>query len=128
MPQNLLFFLIFSLFCSFAPTCICFSFSFLFFFFFSVCVGIFSNFSILSFNSLKLFFFKVVYTYNKAQKESLWHKTLFECLLYIPLSFVSTCIRVFFFLGLSFPFLCGYFQTLQSLFKDLNLRSLLITN
>ena len=68
-----------------------------FFFFFSVCVGIFSNFSILSFNSHKLVFFEVVYTYNKAQKESLWHKTLFECLLYIPLSFVSTCIRFIFF-------------------------------
>ena len=35
--------------------------------------------------------------------------------------------RVFFFC-LSFPFVCGYFQTLQSLFKDLNMRSLSITN
>ena len=114
MPQNLLFFpyIFLLLFCSFAPTCICFSFSFLFslsFFFFFWCVWIFSNFSILSFNSHKLSFFEVVYTYNKAQKESLRHKTLFDCLLYIPLSFVSTCISFFF--CLSFPFVCGYFQT-----------------
>ena len=115
MPQNLLFFpyVFLLLFCSFAPMCVCFSFSFLFslsFFFVFWCVWIFSNFSILSFNSHKLFFFEVVYTYNKAQKESLWHKTLFECLLYIPLSFVSTCIRFFFFFLLIFSFCVWIFS------------------
>ena len=57
--------------------------------------------------------------YNKAQKESLWHKTLFEYLLY---TFVI-CIymyQFFFFFFLSFPFVFGYFQTFtqtQTLFK-----------
>ena len=80
--------------------------------------------------SLTHSFFEVVYRNNKAQKESLLHKPLFEwlfilhgsiylCILCfsfhrIPLSFASTCIRFLHFFFLSFPFLCGYFQTFPS--------------
>ena len=85
------FFLIFSFFFFVPLRQRVFVFLFLFFFpyLFLFFVWIFSNFSILTHTNSLLwsclyikFKKKVVYTYNKAQKESLWHKTLFECLLY----------------------------------------------
>ena len=100
-------------FCSFAPTCICFSFSFLFFFlifsFLFFCVWIFLNFSVLSFNSHKLFFFKLSICIIKPKRNHFGIK-LYLSICCIPLSFVSTCISFFFFFFLSFPFVCGYFQ------------------
>ena len=106
------------LFCSFAPTCIYFSFSFLFFLIFSsfsfFCVWMFSNFSVLSFNSHKLFFLKLSIRIIKPKRNHFGIK-LYLNVCCIPLSFVSTCISFFlFFLGLSFPFVYGYFQTFQS--------------
>ena len=84
---------------------------FLFFFF---CVWMFSNFSVLSFNSHKLFFLKLSIRIIKPKRNHFGIK-LYLSVCCIPLSFVSTCIRFFlFFLGLSFPFVYGYFQTFQS--------------
>ena len=87
-------------------------FIFIFFFFLifsSFLCGYFQTFQF----SLTHSFFEVLYRNNKAQKESLWHKPLFEwlfifhgsiylCILCfsfhsIPLSFASTCISFFFF-------------------------------
>ena len=119
----------FFLFCSFAPACICFSFSFLFFLIFSFfffCVCIFSNFSVLSFNSHKLFFLKLSIRIIKPKRIHFGIK-LYLSICCIPLSFVSTCISFFFFFAYLF-LLCvdifKIFSQTQTLFKDLNLRSL----
>ena len=106
---------------------ICFPFVFFFlifsFFFFvplhqRVSIFLFLLFFPLTFPST-FFFFWVVYTNNKAQKESLWHKPLFEFLFIlhgsihfciwcfsfykIPLSTVSIFFLSFFFLSFFFP-------------------------
>ena len=92
------------LFCSFAPTCIIFSF-FLFFLIFSFFffVWIFSNFSVLSFNSHKLFFFKLSIRIIKPKRNHFGIK-LYLSVCCIILSFVSTCISFFLFFLLIFSF------------------------
>ena len=138
MPQNLFFFplyfhssflflctnvYLFFFFFSFFP------YLFLFFFF---CVWMFSNFSVLSFNSHKLFFLKLSIRIIKPKRNHFGIK-LYLSVCCIPLSFVSTCISFFFFFFWAYLFLLcmdifKLFSQTQTLFKDLNLRSLSITN
>ena len=107
-------YIFFLLFCSFASTCICFSFSFLFFLIFSFFfLQIFSNFLVLSFNSHKLFFLNLSIRIIKPESNHFGIK-LYLSVCCIPLSFASMCISFFFFFCLSFPFVCGYFQTFHS--------------
>ena len=109
-----------------APTCVCFSFSFLFFpYLFPFHVDIFKLFI---FHSNKYFFSKLSIRTIKPKRNQLWHKPLFECLFILQgsirlciscFSFHNTfVIRInmylFSFLSLSFPFLCGNFQTFHS--------------
>ena len=109
-----------------APTCVCFSFSFLFFpYLFPFHVDIFKLFI---FHSNKYFFSKLSIRTIKPKRNQLWHKPLFECLFILQGS-IRLCIScfsfhntfviyinmyLFSFLSLSFPFLCGIFQTFHS--------------
>ena len=80
---------------------------FLFFFF---CVWMFSNFSVLSFNSHKLFFLKLSIRIIKPKRNHFGIK-LYLSVCCIPLSFVSTCISFFFFFfGLIFSFCVWIFS------------------
>ena len=103
---------------------VCFSFSFLFFpYLFPFHVDIFKLFI---FHSNKyIFFSKLSIRIIKPKRNQLWHKPLFECLFILQGS-IRLCIScfsfhntfviyinmyLFSFLSLSFPFLCGNFQT-----------------
>ena len=103
-------------------------FLFLFFFFliFSLFMWIFSNFSF--FTQTNIFFSKLSIRIIKPKRNQLWHKPLFECLFILQGS-IRLCIScfsfhntfviyinmyLFSFLSLSFPFLCGNFQTFHS--------------
>ena len=118
---------------------LCFSFPFactnvcLFFFFFSFLslsfpfsCGYFQTFH---FSLKQIFFFsKLSIRIIKPKRNQLWHKPLFECLFILQGS-IRLCIScfsfhntfviyinmyLFSFLSLSFPFLCGNFQTFHS--------------
>ena len=103
------------LFCSFAPTCIC------FFVCVCMCVWIFSNFSVLSFNSHKLFFFLKLSICIIKPKMNHFGMKLYLSICCVPLSFVSTCISFLFFFAYLF-LLCvdifKLFSQTQTLFKD----------
>ena len=120
------FFLCFSF--PFACTNVCLFFFFFSFFFliFSLFMWIFSNFSF--FTQTNIFFSKLSIRIIKPKRNQLWHKPLFECLFILQGS-IHLCIScfsfhntfviyinmyLFSFLSLSFPFLCGNFQTFHS--------------
>ena len=138
MPQNLFFFslyfhssflflctnvYLFFFFFSFFP------YLFLFFFF---CVWMFSNFSVLSFNSHKLFFLKLSIRIIKPKRNHFGIKLyLSVCCIYLCHLYLRVLGVFFFFVAYLF-LLCvdifKLFSQTQTLFKDLNLRSLSITN